>query len=146
MLDQLLNEAKDLGLYKKLLRVLGGYSDKFPATGVSKLFKDVLDKGMKVIPKDKRAQRVLAKILNSEDSVPAKVQQLLNIRFADLPMDCRPIYKDGKSKQVAFWQVDGKVNDKVLSLLSVDSKSGHWSDVNGSRVSLIDIGTEEKNK
>jgi len=134
-----LSEAKDLSLYKTLLLVLGDYSDKFPATGVSQLFKRALDTGMKIIPKDDRAVEILSVILGSSDSIPAKVQKLLNLRFADLDYTIKPIYKNGNRKEVAFYQKDGKVNDKVLSLLHIDSQGGNWSDAKGEKVSLIDL-------
>ena len=138
-LNEMINEAKDVNLYKKLLRTLGGYADKFPATGVSKMFKETLDKGMKVVPKNKRAQDILVCILDADESVPAKVQKLLNLRFSDIDIVCRPIYKNGNAKQVAFWQVDGQVHDKVLSLLNLGGKDGSWSDMEGKKVTLIDI-------
>jgi hypothetical protein len=143
-LNEMLNEAKDLGLYKKLLRVLGGYADKFPATGVSKMFKQALENGIKVMPKNKKALAILGDILDSEESVPAKVQRFLNQRFADIDSASRPMYKDGNSKQVAFWQVDGVVSDKVLSLVNLDGKAGDWSNAEGDKVTLIDIGEEDK--
>jgi len=138
-LNEMLNEAKDLKLYKKLLRVLGGYADKFPATGVSKMFRAALDGGIKCVPKDKRALSILACIVDTDESIPAQVQKLLNVRFADLELVCRPIYKDGNAKNVAFWNVDGEVNDKILSLMNFDGKAGQWSDAEGKKVSLIDI-------
>ena len=138
-LNEMINEAKDLNLYKKILRVLGGYSDKFPATGVSKMFKAALDKGIKCIPKDKRALGILSCIVDSGESIPTQVQKILNLRFSDLEHSCRPIYKDGNAKQVAFWNVDGQVHDKVLSLLNFDGKAGSWSDAESKKVSLIDI-------
>ena len=138
-LNEMLMEAKDLNLYKKLLRVLAGYADKFPATGVSKMFRLALENGIKVMPTNKQALEILGGILNSEESVPAQVQRLLNQRFADVDSSIRPVYKDGNSKNVAFWQVDGAVSDKVLSLVSLDGKAGNWSDASGEKVSLIDM-------
>lgn len=139
---ELLNEAKDLGLFKKVLRIFGDYSDKFPATGVRKMFNAALDSGIKIMPKDKKALDILAYIVDDKESVPAKVQKLLNIRFSDLCQNHRPIYKDGNAKQVAFWHSDGHIYDKVVSLLGFNGKDGYWSDADGKKVTLIDIGIE----
>jgi len=132
-------EAKDLNLYKKLLRVLGDYNDKFPATGVSKMFKAAVEKGMTIIPKEKRAVEILSHVLMTDDSVPAAVTRLLNARFADLDVPCKPIYKNGNVKEVAFWARDGQVSDKVLSLLGFEKSGGYWSDAEGKKVTLVDM-------
>ena len=138
-------EAKDVSLYKKLLRLLGGYSDKFPATGVDKMFKSLVSVGMKALPKDKRALNILSDLFEQGKSIPAVVQMLLNIRFADLPLAVRPIYKNGRVKEVAFWEVDGKLNDKVVTLLDFTGKepAGSWADVEGKKVELLDMSASE---
>ena len=113
---ELLKEAKGLNVYKKLLKVMGEYTDKFPATGVSKMLKQAIETGMKILPKDKRALDILNTVLYTDDSVPAAITRLLNLRFADIEIgDGRPIYKNGKVKEVAFWSRGGKVYDKILS-------------------------------
>ena len=140
-----ISEAKDLSLYKKLLRLLGGYSDKFPATGVDKMFKSLVGVGMKSIPKDKRALDILVALFEQEKSVPAVVQMLLNIRFADLPLAVRPIYKNGRTKEVAFWEIDSKLHDKVITLLDFTGKApaGRWVDAEGKKVELLDMTNSE---
>jgi len=137
---QILNEARDLKLYKKLLAVLGEYSDKYPGTAVSKMFKDAVNRGLSVIPKDKRAQQIIWDIIMRNSlSIPEAVTQLLNMRFADLEIGLKPLYKNNRVKEVAFWAKDGKVHDKVLSLLNFSGKDGYWSDAEGKKVSLVDI-------
>lgn len=140
-----ISEAKDLSLYKKLLRLFGGYSDKFPATGVDKMFKSLVSIGMKALPKDKRALDILSNLFDQEKSIPAVVQMLLNIRFADLPLAVRPIYKNGRTKEVAFWEVDGKLSDKVITLLDFTGKepAGSWADAEGKKVELLDMSASE---
>jgi hypothetical protein len=133
-----LNEAKDLGVYKKLLSALGKYVGQFPATGMNPLFKSVVDRGMKILPKDERALLILNTIL-STGSDAAKVQSLLNISFADLPLDVRPQYFDGSNNTTAFWGKNGKLFDRVMSLLNVDEKdkSDGWMDLGREKVKLI---------
>lgn len=144
---ELLKEAKDLDVFKKLLNVLGEYSDRYPATGAGKMFKEALEAGGKAVPKDKQALCILNKILSDkQENVPARVHKLVNLRFSDLPFDCRPIYKSGNANNVAFWLKDGKVYDRVISLLNLgaDAAKGSWSDMSGGKVSLIDRTVEER--
>lgn len=141
---QALLEAKDLNVYKKLLRVLSDYCDRFPGTGVGKMLKDFMEKGLKTVSGDKRAQDILSCVLSTDDSVPAAVTRLLNMRFADLSIgQGRPIYKDGNGKPVAFWAKDGKVSDRVLSLLNLgDEKEGFWACEKGEKVALLDMSNK----
>jgi rubrerythrin len=133
-------EAKDLQVYKLLLRVLGDYSDKFPATGVDRMFDQAVENGKRVLPKDQRAIEILYHILSSS-SVPMAVHKLLNLRFSGLPINLRPLVKNGRKKEVAFWTRDALVSDKIKDLIDfeVSGKSGYWSDVDGNKVSLLDI-------
>lgn len=136
-------ESSGLTVYKKLVRTIGEYSYSFPATGVTKFFNIAKDEGMKIMPKDELALSILDFIL-STNSKPFAVNQLLNIRFSDLPFEKRPMYKSGRKTEVAFWCKNGKVYDKVISLIGFDGKTtGNWSDANGEKVTLIDM-TEEK--
>jgi len=143
-MHRVLIEAKDLNTYKKLLRTLGEYTDKFPSTGVDKYFKQALENGKKIMPKNKRALEIIDSVLRGSDSAPGAVQQFLNIRFADLPIEVRPLYKEGNRKVVAFWDKGGAVQDKVLGLIAWDGKSaGFWSDADGKKVTLLqDMDTE----
>lgn len=138
MTIQILKEAKNLNQYKKLIRTLGDYYDAFP--GISNKYLDqALEHGVKIMPKDKYALAVIDSIISSCDSVPAKVQSLLNVRFAELPKEIRPMYKDGRRTVVAFWSRGNKVYDRVLDLIGfADGKAeGFWSDMEGNRVKLV---------
>jgi len=133
-----LSEQKDLNCYKTLLTTLGEYVDKFPATGVDKMLKNAIENGMKVLPKDEKALDILKCILMGGKNVPATVQDLLNLRFTDLVIECRPVYlsKSGK-KEIAFWSKNGTISDKVLSLIdfSVEGKS-YWCNAEGEKINL----------
>jgi hypothetical protein len=134
-------EAKDVNIYKKLLNVLGEWTDKFPASGVDNLLEILIEKGKKLLPKDKRALDILDYIFTSNsESVSAAVQQLLNTRFLDLPVDLKPVTKSGRRYEVAFWHRDGQVLDKVKDLIDFTGKggAGFWCDVNGGRIQLLD--------
>jgi len=138
-------EAKDLKLFKRLLRILGSYSDKMPATGVDRLFNAAVANGAKVLPKDKRALAILDEILD-EKCVADSVQKLLNMRFACLhPLALQPRAKKGRRHEVAFWCRGGQVYDRCKDLIDWDVKGGStfWSDMNGEKVELID-DLEEK--
>lgn len=140
-----LKEAKELGCYKKLLRVLGEYTDAFPATGVDRLLNKAIENGTRIFPKDKKAIEILHHVLSLSKSAPARVQELLNVRFSDLPVEIRPTFKLGNRREVAFWNADDKLNDKVISLLNfnADGKSGFWSNVDRKKVDLIELTQEE---
>lgn len=140
-MSKYLLEAKKLTIYKKLIRLLSDYSEKFPATGVDNYFKAATDKGVKILPGNSRASDIIYSIIDDCDkSVPSKVTDLLNKRFSDLTMDVRPLFKNGKRKEVAFWERDGKVTDKVIDLIDWEGgKAGRWADAQGEKVSLIDM-------
>ena len=140
-----IEEAKDVNAYKHLLRVLGDYCKKFPATGVDEMLSQAVDKGKSVLPSDKLGLAIICDILKN-DSVGAAVQALLNMRFSDLPIELRPIYKDGTRCRVAMWTADEVVNDKVRGLLRFekDAKKGAWTDTEGKSVTLVDMMKEEK--
>jgi len=141
---KLINESKGVTVYKKLLRVLADYSHRFPATGVDRLFQSAVDNGMKIMPKDKVALDIINYILHDE-SPPAAVQKLLNTRFTSLLSDLRPIIKGGRRKEVAFWMTNDRVGDKVIDLINfTGSGRGYWTDVNGGRVTIVDMSVEEE--
>jgi len=145
----LLKEAQDLEVYKKLVKVLGEYSDSFPATGAGKWYRELLKVGLKAMPKDKLALRILDKILSCKhDSVPARVTKLINYRFSDLPFHHQPIYKDGRAKQVAFWSRNGKSYDRVIAMLNTgeDKDRGMWATMDGTGVDLVDMTISKSDK
>ena len=136
-----LTEAKDLEIQKRLLYLFGEYSSEVPATGASALFSKLVKNGLSGMPKDKRALAILSKVVKSDKSIPAKIQEILNLRFSGLPIEVRPIYKNGNMKEVAFWERGGKIYDQVISLIDFDGKtrSGSWVDARGHKVDLIDM-------
>jgi hypothetical protein len=140
-----LSEAKDLTIYKKLLNIFGEYTDLFPATGVDRIFNTLVKKGIKTVPKDKKALGILDSILcRASDSVPGVVSDLLNTRFSELPFKFRPVFLSGRAKEVAFYSKDGKLYDKVINLLSLgDEKVEGWVDVHGKKVTVVDSLEEE---
>jgi len=138
-------EAKDVKVYKRLLRVLGDYSTQAPATGIDKLFDVAVEYGKKIMPKDKKALAVLEYVLNN--STPIAIQKLLNMRFSDLPkVEFRPIFRAGNKHQVAWWSINNQVSDKIQSLVDFKAtgKVGQWTDIDGNNVILIDLSKEKK--
>ena len=136
-------ESKDVKVYKRLLAVLGGYSTNFPATGVSGLFDTVVDQGKKILPNDKQALSIIDFVLQ-DASEPAAVQKLLNMRFSDVPTEYRPVTKNGNKHEVAFWVRNGVISDRVKDLIDFSNvgKQGGWCDVDGEKVTLIDLTKE----
>lgn len=140
-----IQEAKDVNLYQKLLRNLGDYSVSVPCTGVDNLFDVASEHGKKILPKDKKALEILDYILSGGS--PARViHKLLNLRFSDLPIECKPIMKDGRKHHVTHWSRDKKISDRVKDLIDFDltGKVGNWTDIDGKKVELIPIKKEEK--
>ena len=133
-----LNEAKDLGLYKCLLDKFEEFTDQYPNTGITSIFKKILNAGIGILPKDKLAQKILEYVLSANAS--KAIQDILNLRFSDLPVTVRPVYKDRNKIVVAFWSKSGKVYDKVFYLLNIDKSKGkgEWTDAEGKKVKLID--------
>jgi len=134
-------EAKDLIVYKKLITILGEFVTKFPASGVDQLFNTAIEQGKKILPKDKKALDILNFVLNT-DSIPSSVQKLLNMRFDDLPVEYKPMAKKGRKLETACWIRNAVVSDKIKDLIDfqVTGKSGAWSDNEGNKVSIVDIG------
>lgn len=140
-----IQEAKDVHLYQQLLKVLGDYTASVPATGVDNLFTVAASQGKKILPKDKKALEVLDYIL-SGGSTARIVHKLLNLRFSDLPVECRPITKNGRKHLVAHFGRDGKISDRVKDVVDWENtgKAGRWVDIDGEKVDLIPIHVEEK--
>lgn len=132
-------KLSNLDTYKGLIRLLGGYIEAFPATGLEKLFRTLLDVGVKCIPKDKKALEILTIAMRTEP--PAAINKLVNGSFVDLLDVVVPMYKteDGKAG-VASWKSGDKVSNKIIDLIAQDGKTGHWSDSVGTKVSLIATG------
>jgi len=78
-----LNESKDLILYKTLLPILNDYVLHFPSTPVTQLLERCIADGLKVIPKDEKAQLILECTLISSKSIPTIVQNLLNSKVLE---------------------------------------------------------------
>jgi len=138
-------ETKDVEVYKKLLRILGEYNLKAPATGVDRLFDTAVEQGKKILPKDKNALVILDYILSN--SVPTAVQKLLNSRFSDLPkIEFRPVIKVGKKHETAWWSRNTSISDKVKDLIDWEGggKAGRWTNIDGETATLLDLHKEEK--
>ena len=140
-----LYESKDMQVYKTLLKCLGKYSDEYPSTGVSRMFDAALEHGKKILPKEKLAVDILHYILKT-NSASAAVHKILNTRFSDLPIEFRPLVKNGRRKEVAHWAREALVSDKVKDLINWvgTGKAGSWSDVDGNKVKLHDLSQVEK--
>ena len=112
LVESILNEAKDLTVYKNLVTRLADYSQEYPATGVDKLFDQAVEGGLKIIPKDKKALEILGFVITNLSNPPKVVQDLLNLRFSDLPILLKPLYK-GKNgrKEVASFIGANKKDD-----------------------------------
>ena len=137
----LLSEAKDLSVYKKILNIFCDFTDKYPGTGMSRVYKNLLDAGLKCVPKDKRAVEMLNYVLS--DNVPKSVQELINTNFADLPITIRPLYKAGNQKLVGFWSKDGKICGTTFDLLTLGEEGkGFWCDEKGEKIDLLDLSKE----
>lgn len=138
-------EAKDLEIYKRLLRILGAYAKEAPAQGIERLLNSVVEQGKKALPKDKHALNILDEVLDEENPADT-VQKLMNMRFANLPICCKPVAKLGRRCQCAYWNRGDYTSDRVKDLIdwSGTGKSGKWSEVDGSPVKLVDMSKEEK--
>lgn len=146
MNKKLIVEAKSVDLYKKLLNIFGAYYDLYPATSVDGLFELMIKKGIKTLPSDKRALDILSFLICPKGSTTASiVHSILNTRFGDLPAELKPVTKSGRRDEVAFWNKDDKVLDKVKDLLNFgDEKSkGFWSCAKGEKVTLLDTTENE---
>jgi len=128
-----------LKLYKVLIQHFEDFTGKYPMTGLSTIFKKILDAGINSIPNDKEALNMLDFILFNGDYASV-IQNLLNLRFSELPSAVKPQYKYKNGIKVAFWTKAGKVYDKVFSLLNLDGeKRGYFSDEEGNKVELIKL-------
>ena len=134
-------EAKNLTVYKGLLRTFGDYKSNVPCTGVDKLFDILVKNGASIMPRDKLALGILSYILGSEKNTPAAVHALLNTRFAGLPVEFKPVIKTGRKYEVAMWTRGKIIYDRVKDLIDwEDTKQvGGWTDIDGNKLEIIDI-------
>jgi len=139
----LLERQKDLFLYKKLLNHFDSFIDAQPGTGMSKVYRQLLDAGLKCMPKDKHALKVLDYVVT--DNVPKSIQDLLNLTFSDLPIGIRPTYQSANSRLVAFWCKGDRIYSKVKDLLNLekDEAKGSWCDEKGNKVTIVDEDRKE---
>lgn len=133
----MINESQELIIYKKVLNIFADFIDKQPATGLGKMYKQLLDLVLKCVPRDKRALEILDSILTV--NAPKSIQTLLNISFIDLPITVRPMYLSGNTREVAFWKRGNNVYTKVCDLLNLskDEGEGYWVNKDGNRVTLV---------
>ncbi len=138
-------EAKNLDVYKKLLRILSEYCKTMPMSGMNRIFDQVVENGIKILPKDKLALEILDCVLQ-EDNVASSLQDLLNMRFSCAPVACLPQIKDGKDQKVASWKRGELISDKIKDLINWEGTgtAGSWSDAKGGKVTLIDMHQEKK--
>ena len=139
-MNQKIGKAKDVSVYKNLLDIFGSYTRSFPCTGVDGLFDTLIDGGKKLLPKDGHALNILEHII-CQYSAPDVVQRLLNTRFADLPVEIRPVSKKGNRHEIASWERSGIISDRVKDLIDFSGAGvqGRWSDIDGNKVTLIDM-------
>jgi len=133
-----LDEAKDLLLYKKLVILFDTFVDNYPGTGVGNIYRNLIENGIKSMPKDKYALAIISYAICNYS-----VSDIMNRRFSELPITVKPVYKDGHKKLCAFYCVDGKLMDRVINLLNFEGKKGTWTDENCNKVSLIDLKLSE---
>lgn len=131
-------ESVDINLYKTLLDTLSEYYDEAPCAGVYDKLNQAMS-GKKILPKDKRAIAILEQVLLADSSADA-VQNLLNLRFADIKVKgLKPITREGHKYRLAFWTRSGFTSDRIRDLIDWEAsgKQGYWSDINGKKVTLI---------
>lgn len=144
-LTELVESKQEMNVFKALLRVLLDYSDKSHGTSITGILNQFLETGIKALPKEKRALAILRHVLSEKGTSASRMQKLLNTRFSDLPTAIRPCYQEEDEKIVtAFWERDGKIYDKLFSLVNVETgKAGNWCNEAGDSVKLIDLKEKE---
>jgi hypothetical protein len=140
-----LYEAKNLDVYKKLLRMLGEYSKEVASSTIGRLFDLAVEKGIKILPSNKLALMIVDKCLD-EENIADSLQKLSNLRFSNLSVECRPLVKGGERHGVALWKRGDLISDKVQDLINWEAEgpAGSWSDKEGKKVTLLDLSKEEK--
>lgn len=130
-----LAESLGLNLYKKLLNNFADFVDKQPGTGMGRIYRQLLDAGIKCMPKDKRALEIISFVLSG--TIPKSIQDIINTSFLDLPMAIRPVYKVGNGRFTAFWNKGDKIFSKTMDLIDYDGNNGFWSNEKGEAITLI---------
>jgi hypothetical protein len=145
--QKLLDEAKDLSVYKALVRKFAAYADNAPATGYGILFNKLITQGIKAMPSDPQALVILRYIVSIKSDGDA-LHRLINTRFSDLPPTVRPRIKDPKSRQqkIANWSRGKEIHDRIRALIDWDGKGGStgWCDIDGKSVQVVEIGEEDE--
>lgn len=138
---QRLNEAKDLSLYKRMVDMFARAYESY--SGFGGTYRKILDGGFRIIPKDKRAQEILNYVVGEGSG--KNIQSLMNMRFAELPVDIRPNFRNGKKYETAYWCIDDKLNTKIFDLLSFPEVKGKgkWADESCKGVSLLELQKKE---
>jgi hypothetical protein len=140
-----LYEAKNLDVYKKLLRMLGEYSKTVPSSTIGRLFDLAVEKGIKILPSNKLALTIVDKCLD-EENIADSLQKLSNIRFSNLPIECQPLVKGGERHEVACWTRGDLTSDKVQDLVDWEAAgpAAGWTNCKGEKVSLLDLSKSEE--
>jgi hypothetical protein len=141
---KIFENEKDLTTFEKLLKAVADFTDAYPATGLDQMFTNMLNNKTKIMPKDKNAIAILDYVSCMKTTPAGVVQQLLNLRFGDLPMEVRPIYDLAGKKTTAYWRRGNKVYDKVVSLLDFAQEGDvkGFVDEKGEKVEIVDIAKE----
>jgi len=77
-------KEQDLRIYKKLLQLLKEYVIKFPNSNINKLFENLIERGIKTIPKDSETLTELENILDKKKSMIGKIQEILNKKLLNI--------------------------------------------------------------
>ena len=137
-------EARDVVIYKRLLRVLADYVEDNAGTEYAELLDRAVDKGKQILPKDKHALAILNCVLKGE-TVPRIIQNLFNFRFSNLPICVKPMFKNGRRIMVASWTRGVHTTDRVKELIDWEGKGqGKWTDLDAKKITLLDLTKDEK--
>jgi len=137
---RILEQREDLQVFKKLVAVFDEYSSQYPYTAFASFYKQILAKGIKSLPKDKKALEIFSFILDKATTSATKVNEIMNLRFSDLPVEVQPVFLATPAMQdVALWKKDENVYDRIISLFSIEetSSEGIWVNRAGKTITLI---------
>lgn len=137
-LVDLVEARDDVKMFDELTRVFAYYTDKFPGTFVETVYLKMLQVGIKCLPKDAVALKIIAYVLDRKIPDASKVGEMMNLSFEALPDGIRPVYAEGSQVLTACWKRSHQVYDRVLSLINIEDASvGSWSDCVGIDVSVL---------
>ena len=142
MFMKILENRQDLQVYKKLIIVASAYIDQYHGSAFAPVFDSLLKKGIKCLPRDAKALDILEHILTKQTTTAAKINELLNLRFSDLPTSVRPVFSAKPGHQeTAGWKRGDRVYDRLMALINVEEngEAGQWTDVSGDPVKLITV-------